>query len=560
VLTAQTKKMGLRHLSTCRLVTSADSASRDGKQVHRPDMTTTSPTVSGSSNERLGEGMLGTAAIVFMVMAVSAPLAVVVALMPIAFASGNGAGVPGTWLLCAGAMLMFAIGYVRIIPFVRNAGAFYAYISAGFGRTLGLAAAYVAMLSYFTLCVSTAAALAFFCADFVQRYFGVRSSWELWAAAAIFLVAFLAFRKITLAATVLSFVLAAEITLILALSVAVAIHRGVGAFNLRDFSLSTVFSPGIGIGLIYAFNSLIGFEGTAIYQEEARRRSVTIPRATYISAIAIGLFYVIAAWSLSTAVGSDKVASIARKDPGHFVASCAAIYLGPVGVIAVSTMVLSSAFAATLGLFNNTTRYMYALARDGVLPRYLAKTHPTYRSPHIAGVMLAGIVAVVMFLSAAAGLDPLLNISTSLVGLGSVGLMALLAITSLAIPFFFGRQGQYGIRITLAPAVGAIVIAIATYLAVVNYPALTGVTSQIINSLPWLLVGVVGLGIGQALWLRSKRPAIYGRIGLTRVEEDAPSTASSGWGQTDSRDIKGPHHEHIPGPKLPAAKKPRPRC
>src|SRR5262245_32813998 len=91
-------------------------------------------------------GVLGTADIVFMVMAAAAPMAVVVALLPMALAFGNGPGVPGTYVFAIGAMLLFAIGYVRIIPHVQNAGAFYAYIAASIGRVWGLAAAYVAAL------------------------------------------------------------------------------------------------------------------------------------------------------------------------------------------------------------------------------------------------------------------------------------------------------------------------------------------------------------------------------------------------------------------------------
>jgi amino acid transporter len=356
-----------------------------------------------------------------------------------------------------------------------------------------------------------------------------------WAALSIAVVTFFGYRKITLAATVLSFVLVAEVALILLLGLAVAFHRGLGAFDLHDFSFSRIFGPGLGIALIYAFNSLIGFEGTAIYQEEARMREVAIPRATYISAVAIGLFYVIAAWSLSTSVGSDQVASIARRDPGHFVAASAAMYLGTLGVIAVRTMVLTSAFAAALGLLNNTTRYLYALARDGALPRHLAKTHPSFRSPHVAGVWLAAVLALVMGVAAIAGLDPLLNISTSFVGLGSVGLMALLATTSFAIPVFFARRGEYGIKVTVAPTLGGIVIATATYLAVDNYPALTGVSSGIINSLPWLLVVVVGSAIAQAWWLRARRPATYAAIGVSRVEDEVASAVEVSHGTGEAR-------------------------
>ena len=487
-----------------------------------------SPEVTHQANdERLSQGVLGTSSIVFMVMAASAPLAVVVALLPLAFAFGNGAGIPGTWLLATGSMLLFAIGYVRIIPHVKNAGAFYAYISASVGRALGLGAAYVASLSYFALSCSTLAALAFFSTDFVQRTMGVHTPWELWAAVAIALVIYLANHRITLAATVLAIALVAEIAVVLVLGVAVILDRGLPAFELNDFAPSTVLAPGLGIGLMYGFNSLIGLEGTAIYQEEARNRKRTIPRATYISVVVVGCFYLFTAWCLSTSVGSANVAAVAAADPGHFVTDRAAHHLGAIGTAAFSLLVLTSGFAATLGLFNNATRYLYALARDGVLPRRFARTHPRFGSPHVAGTFLGVMLIVVVGAGALAGLDPLLNISTSLVGLGSVGLMSLLAVTALVVPIFFAHRGIYGMATTVAPAVGGMAISAATVLAVANYSALTGVESRIINSLPWLLVLSALIGVVQGQWLRVNRPTTYERIGASRVDEDVAPMQST---------------------------------
>ncbi|MEP7247775.1 MAG: APC family permease, partial [Gammaproteobacteria bacterium] len=117
-----------------------------------------------------------------------------------------------------------------------------------------------------------------------------------------------------------------------------------------------------------------------------------------------------------------------------------------------------------------------------------------------------------------AGLDPLTNVATALVGLGSVGLMALLAITSLTIPIFFARRRMFGFAVTVAPAVGGLIIAAATVLAFLNYSVLTGVDSVVINRLPYLLIALAAFGAGQALWLRRRNPALYLRIAATRIE------------------------------------------
>jgi amino acid transporter len=467
----------------------------------------------------LSRGVLNTAELVFMVMAAAAPMAVVVALMPIAFAFGNGAGVPGTYIGAMIAMLLFAVGYVQILPYVRNAGAFYAYISASIGRTSGLAAAYVAALCYFALCCSTLGALAFFASELCMRLSGWKVRWEVWAAISIAAVSYLAYRRITLAAKILSIALCAEIALLGLLDLAILHNQGLGMLTLRPFSPSAVFAAGLGIAAIYAFNGLIGVEGTAIYQEEAKDRKRTIPRATYLSVIGIGSFYVLTSWCLVVgAGGGNSIVQAAKSDPGRFVVGQITRYIGSLAAGTLSVLVVTSAFAAVLALFNNATRYLYALARDGVLPHRLAQTHPRHQSPYVASSVLTLLMILVFVSSALARLDPLLNIATALVGVGSVGLMALLATTALAIPVFFARRGSWGLRITLAPAIGGCVIAIATVLAVRNYSAITGVDSAAINNLPFGLLVVGLIGIAQARWLHNRRPAIYEQIGSNRVE------------------------------------------
>jgi amino acid transporter len=206
---------------------------------------------------------------------------------------------------------------------------------------------------------------------------------------------------------------------------------------------------------------------------------------------------------------------------GTFVANQSLAHLGAWGADAVGLLVLTSSFAAVLGLFNNSARYLYALGRDGVLPQALGRTHPRHRSPHIAGWVLTIALLLVLVLSVLAGLDPLTNVATALVGLGSVGLMALLAITALTIPVFFARRGMFGLAVTVAPGVGGLVIAAATVLAFLNYSVLTGVDSAVINNLPYVLIALAAFGACQARWLKRKNPALYLRIASTRIEDGA---------------------------------------
>jgi amino acid transporter len=149
----------------------------------------------------------------------------------------------------------------------------------------------------------------------------------------------------------------------------------------------------------------------------------------------------------------------------------------------------------------------------------LGKVHPVHGSPSAACVVLTVILSLVVGMFALAGLDPLLNLATSLSSMGAVGLMLLLTTTSLSVPIFFGRRGEFSPGKTLAPFVGGVLIAIATYLSLSNYSALTGTKLWIVNDLPLLFLPLAVAGILHGLFLRTRRPDLYAKVGSTHVEE-----------------------------------------
>ncbi|ABQ70099.1 amino acid permease-associated region [Rhizorhabdus wittichii RW1] len=463
----------------------------------------------------LAEGVLGSVDITFMVLAVAAPMAIVVATMPISFALGNGMGVAGTYALSGLAIALFAIGYVRLLPHIRNAGAFYAIIAQTFGRTAGLAGSYVALVSYVALCCATLGALSYFVTSLLHTLGLDFVHWGVSALTVIAILALLSYFRIDFTAKLLAIALGAEVIAILALDVAILLAEGFGAPG-HIFAPSVVLAPGLGVSAIYAFNSVIGFEATAIYQEEARNPEVSIPRATYAAIGVICLFYVFTAYAFIVASGPG-IGAAAGKDPGQFVFGLARHYLGRQGEAILSLLVISSAFAAVLGLFNNSARYVFALARDGALPARLARTRSANGAPFNAGLPVILILSVVISLFALAGLDPLLSLTTALTGFGSVGLMALLTITAFAIPVFLRkRTGRLGL-VSFFPFAGGAMLATGTILSVANYPLLTGTDSTFINRLPALLLVIAGIGVAQALLLRRRRPEVFARIGLSQV-------------------------------------------
>ncbi len=474
----------------------------------------------------LMRGLLGTGDIIFMILACAAPMGVLAGIIPLALAFGNGAGMPGTQLLVCVVMLLFAMGYVRMIPHVRNAGAFYAYIALSLNKEAGVAAAYVAVTAYVCAAASVLGAMAFFASDLVQHSFGLSVRWEWWAMMSIAAIAWLGYHKITMAAKVLTIALLLEAGLIVLIDAMILHETGFAGLDFSSFTPGAIFAPGLGIALIYAINGCIGFEATAIYQEEARDRETTIPRATYGAVLILGTFYVLSSWCLVLALSPGKVQQLAAADPGRLVTGIAMRYLGEFGRDALNLLIVTSLFAAALGFFNNIARYLFALSRDGLMPEALGRIHSRHGSPYNSCLVLTVVLTMIIGLFAVAGLDPLLSLSTSLSSMGAVGLEILLAATSLSIPFYFVRRGEISIGTVWAPLAAGLIIAAITYLSLANYSALTGTDLVVVNSLPLLFAVLIAIGLLHGFWLRRNRPAVYASIGSTQVEGDISPTST----------------------------------
>lgn len=315
---------------------------------------------------------LTTAKIVFIVIAAAAPLAAIVGTVPLMFAKGNGAGVPGAYLLAGVTLLLFAIGYAAIARKVVNTGAFYTYVAHGLGK-LGSRGQFFAVIAYNAQTVGIVGGFGFFTYTGLQDA-GLSIPW--WAAAlfAVAVVGALGYRNVDVSAKVLAILMALEIALLAMLYIGILLDKGLAAFPLTAVAPSTVFSSGLPIALLFAFSCFIGFESAALYAEETHEPSRSIPRATYAAVIIIGIFYAITAWEAVGALGTtgvDDLSSQSSTDIGQLFFNLMATYVGEWAKQLMGIMLLTSLLAAILATHNASARYMFALGRERVLPPLL---------------------------------------------------------------------------------------------------------------------------------------------------------------------------------------------
>jgi amino acid transporter len=452
---------------------------------------------------------LGVWSIVLMVVAAAAPMGAIAGLMPVAMSVSGSVAVPLFFLIAAAVLTLFAVGFTAMSKFVPNAGAFYSYIQAGLGRHLGTAAAALALGSYLILLVGVNAYVGVATSNVIDTYTGVAIPWWILAIASLLLVAFLGYRDIELSSKVLGLLLVAETLVLVIAGVAVVIRGGDEGLSAAPLSPSELSVGSPALGLMFAIFGFIGFEATAVFRHEARKPDVTIPRATYIAVIFIGLFYAVSSWTMIEGVGSNALAT-ASDDPENFVLDVGGRFVGIWLQDTMQVLVVTSQFAVVLAFHNVVTRYQYTLGTKGVLPAKLGEVHPKHRAPSNSSMTASVISIVIMVAVWAVGLDPIAETYAWFSGAATLGLVVLMALTSLAVLLFFRRSGNapsawHGV---IAPVASLIALVVVTVLVVVNFPLLVGSTSMAIV-MGVALIAMFASGLAVAEFMRRTKPERY---------------------------------------------------
>ncbi|OEI83001.1 amino acid permease [Brucella sp. BO3] len=272
------------------------------------------------------------------------------------------------------------------------------------------------------------------------------------------------------------------------------------------------------IGILFCFAAFIGFEATTIYSEEARDPGRTVPRATYISVLIIGIFYMLTAWLMVNGAGAGKLVGElqALQDPTTFLFGLAERYVGHWIIPVMNLLFVTSLFAGVVAFHNGVARYMYVAGREGLLPRGLGVTHPQYQSPHVGSIVQTAIAITVVGIFAVTGQDPVLALFSWATNVGTLAIMLLMTFTAFAIIAFFARRpglesNPFTTRV-LPLVTGTILGLLVIYIAV-NFGSLAGANGFMAVFLPGLVLVAAIAGLLLALRLKGTNAAGFARLG-----------------------------------------------
>ncbi len=477
------------------------------------------PVETGAERRSLS-GRLGVGAIVLMVVAAASPLTVVGGAAPLGVMLGNGPGFPTMYAFSALVLVLFTVGLSAMSKAIPKPGAFFTYIGHGLGRSSGVAAAWLAMLTYTTIQACVYGYIGAVLSAAVRGLGGPELPWWLYALAVVAVTGFFGYNHIDLSAKVLGVLLLGEVVIVLALVLAVILSGGgPEGLSLAPFEPANIFSGAPGVGLMLAIAAFIGFESTAVFRSEARDPDRTVPKATYIAVIGVGVFYTFASWGLVMAWGPSMAVDKVSADYENIVILTASQYLGPIGEIIMNILLVTSMFACILSFHNILTRYQHAMGTARLLPFGLTKVHEKQHSPYRSSLVQSVTAAVLVVLFAVLGLDPVLEVFTWFAGVATLAIVILMILTSAAVVVYFRRtrKDTRPWNTVIAPILGFVGLMLCGVAITVYFPILVGDLdaegNPAFGAVSAMLLGLIVLcpliGYVQAFWMKAKRPEQY---------------------------------------------------
>ncbi len=478
---------------------------------------------------KLRKGAVGLGGVLFLTVTGAAPISAMLFNTPIVVGFGQGVGAPATFLVAMVVLVVFSVGYVAMARKKTTAGGFYSYISHGLGREIGMGTGFGMVIAYSVFEASLCGGFAYFL-GLKLNAFGVHISWPWLALGMIALISLLTYFDVRVSSTVLAVGLISEILILLIFDGGMFAHGHINWTAINPVKAFTSFpasgklaAGAVGIGMFFAFWSWVGFEMAPNYGEESRDPKRNVPRALYISVIGLGVFYTITSWAPLGGYSSVHAAiAQAQNSPANFYLAPARTFVAPWVSSVMSYLIITGSFACGMAFHNTTARYFYSLGREGLMPSALGRTHPRWKSPHIASVTQSVIAAVIIALFAifTGTNDPTSQAYVQVYGLmavmGVIIILSVQALVSLGIFIYYERHHSGEVhwwKTRIAPLLAFVSQAYVVWLLFSNIGFL-GASSY--SYAYWLgpidLVVVLG-GIGAAFYLKRRQPHKFEQAG-----------------------------------------------
>ena len=168
------------------------------------------------------------------------------------------------------------------------------------------------------------------------------------------------------------------------------------AFAQRAPSYTSVhadINPAIAmlLGAAVFYFAFTGFELQPTLSEEVKEPKKTVPKAIILALLICSFLYLLVAISVVRLLPPDQLSE--SKAP---LADAAKQAWSPAFLV-LASIALFSTSNTVLGFLVSSSRLMYGLADEGILPKRVGEVHRKTRTPHYA-IMISGLIAILIIL------------------------------------------------------------------------------------------------------------------------------------------------------------------
>ncbi|MFB7495599.1 amino acid permease [Streptomyces sp. NPDC056161] len=313
-----------------------------------------------------------------------------------------GPAVVVSFLVAGLASAAAALSYAEFAGLIPKAGSAYTYGYAVLGEFAGWFIGWDLLLEYTAIVAVVAIGISGYFSFLVEEMGANLPAWmlgapgtgaghrvDLFAALLCLLIAWLLTLGIRNAARFETIVVVLKVLVVL-------LVIGVGVLHITSANYHPFFPYGVGgafTGAATVFFAVFGYDAMSTAAEESKDAQRHMPKAIILS-LAISMVLYVAACLVLT--GMQNYRDI-DKESGFSTAFKSVGLSGLADVIAVGAIIgiLTVMFTFMLGV----TRVWFSMSRDGLLPRWFAKTHPTRHVPtRVTWIVGAASAAIAGFL------------------------------------------------------------------------------------------------------------------------------------------------------------------
>ena len=349
-------------------------------------------------------------------------------LLPASLAPFGWAGVFG-WLLTIGGAMCLAIVFARLAGAFPEAGGPYVYGREAFGPFVGFVVAWTYWVSLWIGNVAVATGVVAPLGTLVPAV-AAHSAW--WTLAILWLLTLVNCLGARLAgglqvgATALKFLPLAAVILLAATILA---RQGVSVLPpVRSEHFDFTGPSGIGAAATLTLWSFLGLESATIPAEKVENPRRVIGRATVAGTALTGLVYLFACSAPALLLPVDEASR-----SGAPLADFVARYWGGAAGSILALFAAITAFGALNGWILVQGEMPWAMASDGVLPRWLA-VRSKRGTPVRAYVVTSGLISAVLLLNAARSAADLFKFLILLATTASLVAYLVCSLAAIALP------------------------------------------------------------------------------------------------------------------------------